>query len=256
MTSSSVELTTDALIKLGCLVFGQTPTPDLITGGFRIGNAMLDSWLLDELLVFAITPDSYPLTSALSYTIGPTGDFVAQRPLRVENCNYVFTNSNPVVRMPVAILTAAQWSLIGVQNITNAVVNAIFYEGNFTQPDGNGTIHVWPGAPAGNLIELFTWKQLQEFADTGTSYNFPPGYLECMQWCLAEKLIPMARTYFKVGTDAVAEVHAEAQRSKTALQGYNQRDIDTYCDFAYLVGRRSGTRGAFNYLTGGFGRSL
>ncbi len=250
--STATALITDSLVKLCVLVYGQPPTQDLLALGLGNLNSMLDAWLIDEDKVYAITPDSYTLTSSRVYTIGPTGDFAAPRPTRIENANYIFTNSSPVVRKPIAILDAAQWSLIGVQDIANAVVDALWYEINFTQPDGNGTIHVWPGAPAGNLLELFTWKQLQQFADLTTSYGFPPGYLEAMQWCLAEKLIPSVRRYMKGPADTISDVREQAAQSRLAIKGYNTRDIFNECDEAFMG---TNGKGAWDFRTGWFGRS-
>ncbi len=253
MILTGTSLITDALVKLQVLRFGQPASADLLAGGLGVLNDLIDSLLLEELFVFEIRPDAYLLTGALQYTIGPTGDFVAQRPTRIENANYIFATTNPVVRKEIAILTAAQWALIAVQGILTNIIQAIWYEGDVSQPDGNATIHVWPGGTAGDQIELFTWKQLLSFADLITPYTFPPGYSEALKWMLAEKLLPSVTTYLKGDKEFLTMVADQAQKGRTAIMSYNARDIMTVIDPAYLVG---GRRGSWNFLTGGFGRSL
>ncbi len=254
MILTGTSLITDSLVKLQVLRFGQPAAPDLLAGGLGVLNDLIDSLLLEEMFVFSIEPDAYPLTGALSYTIGPTGDFHAQRPTRIENANYIFATISPVVRKEVAILTAAEWSLISVQNILTNVIQAIWYEGDVSQPDGNATIHVWPGGTAGNQLELFTWKQLLSFADLVTPYTFPPGYSEALKWILAEKLLPSVTTYLKGDKQFLTMIADQAQKGRTAIMSYNSRDIMTMIDPAYLVGGRR--MGGWSYLTGSFGRSL
>jgi hypothetical protein len=254
MILTGQQIVTSALHRLGALRFGQTTSPDIGSGGLGVLNEMIDGWLLDELKVFAITPQVYTLTTALVYTIGPTGDFTAVRPTRIVDANYLFS-TNPVVRKPVAILSEHDWSLIGVQNIPGALINALWYDYGVSQPSGNGTIHVWPGPKAGDQLELFTWQQLLSFPDLTTPITFPPGYPEAMKWCLAEQMIPMVRVkpYVTLVQETLNTVRSEAQKARTMIEGYNHIPLMTECDSSFLIHSR---RGAFNYLTGTFGIGL
>lgn len=236
---------------------GQSPGPDVKNECLLIGNDMLDAWLLDELLVFARRADPYTLTPGIqSYTIGPTGDFVTARPTKIEEANIILNTTTPVVRKPIEVINppnVSAWALIAVQSIPNAIPLILWYDGNWSQTAGNATIRIWPGPLAAYQLELFTWQQLQSFADLTTNYTFPPGYTEAMSWGLAEKLGPMYQYFAQVKQADMKTISAQALKAKAAIQNYNAPEVLNQCDVAYL-GRRRG--GAFNFLTGGNGREL
>ncbi len=142
-----------------------------------------------------------------------------------------------------------------MQDIPNAIPLEMWYDAGFS-PTGTATINLWPGPLASYQLELYTWQQLTQFADTTTAYGFPPGYASAIIWSLAERIAPMMRIYCKIPADEWAEIMpivvAQADKARAAVQGKNQVDIMSACDPAYLT--RNG--GAFNWLTGGFGRGL
>lgn len=253
--STATAIINDALTAISCLKFGQSAAPDILAGGLRVLNNMLNTALLDRLMVYAIRADAYTLTAGLqTYTIGPSGaTFTAARPTKIEECNVILNTSSPTVRKPVDIVDAARWSLIGVQDIPSAIPLEMWYDGAWSQTAGNATIHLWPGPLAAYQLELFTWQQLTSFADLTTNYTFPPGYLEWMIFGLGEKMAPFMAPYFKIPAPLLNDVKEQARKAKGEIESYNAPEILNQCEPQFLGKRRNG---AFNYLTGGQGREL
>lgn len=256
MTNNAQGIINRALRDLGGLRAGQTTSTDIYADCFAALNEMLDTALLDELMVFTIRIDAYPLTAGLqSYTIGPSGaNITAARPTRIEEANIIINTVTPVVRTPLELLNDAQWSAIRVQSIPNALPLKLYYDGGFDASSGFATLFLWPGPVASYQLELFTWQQLTSFANQTTAYNFPPGYVQWMRKQLAVEIAPMMMLHNKLGRiswqvseSALALVKEHAIAAKAAIQSYNAPSPIMAGDPAFSGVSR---RGGWNYSIG------
>ena len=242
----------------GALFVGQTVPPDAENDCFNSLNQLIDSWLIDRLMVFAIEPKIFLLTSALDYTIGPSGaDFTADRPTGIDAANFIFTNTNPVVRKGLAIINDQQFATIKVRNLQNVIPYSLWYESNLNSTLGYGTIHLWPGPTAGTQLELFLWKQLQAFPDLTTSVLFAPAYARALRWNLAAEVMTTAALSLRPREnrrDTAELILRNARVSKAELQNYNAPASWVQNDPAFSQ-NATGANGDFNYLTGGFGNT-
>lgn len=223
--------------------------------GFSLLNDVLDSALLDVGLIFCIRDDRYLLTAGVQdYLIGPTAPapFNVARPTGLQEANIILTSTTPYVRQKMNIITVGQWSDIPVLDIPRAIPLTIYYVLSFDS-NGNSKFHLFPGPLQGYLLELFTWQQLQQFADLTTTYLFPPGYSEWMSWTLAEKMLPMMSLYIKTkeGRD-VAEriIHTQALATRNQLISYNSRPPIINGNPMYAIGGQK--RSGWNYHDGLF----
>ena len=71
------DLANDALNDLGCLRPGQVGTDDMLQSCRRSANQMLDSWLLDAMIVSAAVGSIIPLAIGQgSYDAGPVAPLI------------------------------------------------------------------------------------------------------------------------------------------------------------------------------------
>ena len=77
------DLITAALLDLGALASGESPTAPEAQDAFRRLNLLLETWRLESLLVYAIDTVTKVLTGAASYTWGPGGDIDTTRPVHL-----------------------------------------------------------------------------------------------------------------------------------------------------------------------------
>lgn len=86
------DLITDTLVTMGELRPGQSPSPDDLQYGFSQLNALLDSWSTERLSLFTVESAEYQLSAGIQdYTLGPTGDFVQERPALIQTVVILLT---------------------------------------------------------------------------------------------------------------------------------------------------------------------
>lgn len=257
---SANELAYQALRDLGALRAGQGPSTEVLGDIFVAANQLIDSWLIDQLLVYAYVPNQYTLNgTSITYTIGPVGaDFTAPRPTGIQDANIILNTTSPVVRQAVSIINVDQWASIRVQNLQPAIPLVLYYDANFNPTLGYGSINLWPGPQASYILEIYTWQQLTAFADQTTPIKFPPAYAQALRKCLAVAIAPMMLLYGKengiIGSaidKALPLVKEQARLAMAALRSYNAKTPVLSLDPAFdAVTNRTG----FNYMTGNAGR--
>jgi len=257
---SANQLAYQAARDLCAIRAGQRLPPELLDDIFVAANQLIDQWLTDQLLVYAYVPNQYTLNGTqITYTIGPSGaDFTAPRPTGIQDANIILNNTSPVVRQPVSIINVDQWASIRVQQLQPAIPLVLYYDANFNQALGYGSINLWPGPTSSYILEIYTWQQLTAFPDKTTPINFPPAYANALRKCLAVSITPMMLLYGKenqiVGSaikEAIPLVRDQARLAMAALRSYNAKTPVLGLDPAYDgVSNMDG----FNWMTGNAGR--
>lgn len=253
---SFTTLCTDALLDLGCLRPGQSTSPDVLNACLRTGNRMIDSWLLDELLVFTNLISTYSLVGGTqTYTIGPnevSPNFTAARPTRIDYANLIINTTSPSTKRPIQIITDQQNANIRVPQIPFALPLKLYYDGGFDPTRGFASIFLWPGPLTSYQLELYTWQQLQTFADLTTVYKFAPGYELAVEKNLAVAIAPMmdisAKSYRleRPRPPLLQLVQAQAMEALERIRDYNAPDPILEGDPAFA----STGGGSWNYAIG------
>ena len=88
------ELVNDALLEIGVADDANNVPAEQAAHGLRVFNRMLGKWSQRSLLRPTLLNVSVPLTGAGSYTIGPAGDVVAARPIKVMAASYINASGN------------------------------------------------------------------------------------------------------------------------------------------------------------------
>ena len=75
-----------SLRLLGVLAEGEVPSAETSQDALRAMDQMIDSWNTERLSVFATQDQIFTWPSGqLSRTLGPSGDFVGNRPILLED---------------------------------------------------------------------------------------------------------------------------------------------------------------------------
>lgn len=251
---SAQDIINQAFRDLGVLRTGQGAPADIVDDAQISLNQLIDSWLIDNLMVYCIEAQIFDIvTSKNAYTIGPSAaDFIAPRPLRIEEANIILTSPTPVVRIPISIITMDEWAGISYRDIQSNIPLYLYYDLGFNETVGYATINLWPQPQAGYQLEIFVWKQLQAFPDLDTPIRFPPAYAQALRKCLAVDIAPMCALYLKHNEQMPAGklldlIMKQAQTAKSKIMTANIRPKMLGCDPAF-----DGTnyRGSFNWKTG------
>lgn len=230
-----------SLKHIGVLSQGETPTAEEAADCFTSLNQMIELWTLERLMIYVIAPDVYPLVANQQvYTLGPGGDWNAERPLAIEQANVVLPNPGPngPTRLPVRVLTQIEWGSIMLQGTPSTWPDRLWYETTFPL----GRVHVWPipqFSSAAPSVELFTRKALAQFPDLFTDLSFPPGYTMALEYNLGILVAPM------FGVTPSELVAGWAVESKARIKVQNAPLVDLRVDDALRNRNRP-----FNWLTG------
>ncbi len=154
---------------------GTGPGTDKYNEAIGAMNRMLSSWGLDGLLIYKTSINRYsmsPLQS--SYYIGPTGDWVAPRPLWIISADLVQTSTFPEIHLPMHIVrTGEEWAKVTLPDLQTAYPCYLYNDRGVA----DSLIRLWP-IPAVNYdIELFTRDALKsDFTAITDEIDLPDGY--------------------------------------------------------------------------------
>ncbi len=199
---------------------------------------MLDSWLAERLMAFSITINEFPLVANQQvYTYGPSGNFNAPRPVKIERTSIVsLQNPSQPLELPIPYFTDWEWQNTPVKvGFTSTLPQGVYDDGNY--PLRN--LSIWPIPNTVSNIRLYVWQQLSQFADLVTDYEFPPAYAKAITYNLAVDLAP------EYGFPNISPVVAQqALESKGIVKSINIPVIQSYCDAALI-----GEGGRYNYYS-------
>lgn len=181
----SVTLTGRALVAssmrlIGSLASGETASAADERDALAVLNQIVDT--LDIQHLAALTRSRITLdlvANQTSYTIGPSGDLVADRPVAIESAMLRLTDTDPVQEQPLEALTPAQFQAMPVKTLTIAQPTSYYYEP--TSPDG--TLYLFPIPDnATNDVILTVDQALTQWPDANTEITLPPAYAQYLRF--------------------------------------------------------------------------
>ena len=205
-----------ALRLLGVLAEGETPSAAVSQDALTAMNQMIDSWNTERLSVFSTQDQTFLWpTSTVSRTLGPTGNFVGNRPILLDDATY-FRDPSTNVSFGIKIINQQQYDGIAVKTVTSTYPQVIWV--NMTYPDIEMYIYPMP-------TRLLEWhfvsvEELTQPAKLSTQILFPPGYLRAFTYNLACEIAP------EFGVEPSPQVQRIAMYSKRDLKRINNpRDV-------------------------------
>lgn len=177
-----------ALKTVNVLAVGQTASAEDMNDAFAILNMMMAQWQRRRYMVYQLVEVSKQGTGALSYTVGPGGDFDIERPAKLEYAYFRQNRNTPLpVDYPLTILRAKEdYDRISIKNL-NAFPQYAFYDSG--TPLGN--LFVWPLPNDQYEVHITVMQQLQQFTNLSDEIILPPEYKAALWWNLTLELYPM-----------------------------------------------------------------
>lgn len=186
MPTSAGDLINGSLRLIGMLAEGETPSSETANDALVALNQMLESWSTERLAVYATQDQvfSWPATQA-TQTIGPTGDFVGERPILIDDSTY-FRDASTGVSYNLSFINQLQYNSIAVKTVRSTYPQLMWV--NETHP--NLTMTVFPVPNRVLEFHIVSVQPLAQPALLSTNLSFPPGYLRCFRYNLACELAP------------------------------------------------------------------
>lgn len=221
MADTVRDLINGALLEIGAIANGETPTAAEAEDGLEIFNEMLEQWNLESLMIHTIREDRFPTVAGQrTYTLGTGGDWNIPRPEFIQNA--FFREVTTDLRLPMKILTDSEFQEIRLPATISTWPRWIYFD----QDDPLMTVYLWPVPVLINDIVLYSWKTLVGDATLDTTLAYPTGYKMALRYNLATQLA----NSFSATDSTLVRVEAKALESKANVKRRNKRvwlmDVD------------------------------
>lgn len=235
MSSTVSDQINGALRLLGVLAEGEVPSAETSQDSLNAFRQMVDSWNTERLSVFSTQDQVFNWPpGAISRTLGPTGDFVGNRPILLDDATY-FRDPGTNVSFDIKIINQQQYDGIPVKTVTSTYPQVLWY--NSTYP--NIEMFIYPVPTRVLEWHFVSVEELTQPAMLDTVLSFPPGYLRAFKYNLACELAP------EFGMEPPPTVQRIAMASKRTLKRINNPMDIMMMPYSLIV-----TRPGFNVYSG------
>ena len=226
-----------ALRLIGQLAEAEQPSAATAQDALNSMNQMIDSWNTERLAVFSTQDQIFSwLPNFATRTLGPTGDFVGNRPILVDDSTY-FRDPSSNISFGIKLINQQQYNGIAVKTVTSTYPQVMFV--NMTYPDITMTVYPVPT----KVLEwhIISVEELTTAALLSTPLAFPPGYLRAFKYNLACEIAP------EFGVEPSPQVSRIAMYSKRNLKRINNPDDIMSLPYSIVA-----TRQRFNIFAGNY----
>jgi hypothetical protein len=209
--TTAAELINGSLRLLGVLAEGEEPSVAVMQDSIMAMNQMIQSWDTERLSVFSTQDQVFTWPAyTMSRTIGPTGDFVGNRPIEIDDATY-FKDPSSGLSFGIKIINQQQYDGIAFKTVTSTYPQVMWINNTF--PDMEITVYPIP-------IKALEWhiisvETLTEVSSVATNLYFPQGYLRAFRYNLACELAP------EFGVEPSPQVQRIAMSSKRNIKRIN-----------------------------------
>lgn len=237
MSTSAGDQIKAALRLIGQLAEGESPSPETANDALEAMNQMIDSWNTERLSVFSTQDQvfSWP-PDQITRTLGPSGDFVGNRPILIDDATY-FRDPQTNVSFGIKLINQQQYDGIAVKTVTSTYPQVMWV--NMEYPNISMTIYPKP-------TRLLEWhfvsvEELTKPATLSTVLTFPPGYLRAFKYNLACEIAT------EFGIEPPQTVQRIAMTSKRNLKRINNPDDVMSMPYSIVASRQRFNIYAGNY---------
>ena len=237
MTTSAGDQINGAMRLIGMLAEGETPSAAASQDALSALNQMIDSWNTERLSVFSTQDQIFTWpASTQSRTLGPSGDFVGNRPVLLDDSTY-FRDAATNVSYGIKMINQQQYNGIAVKTVTSTYPQVLWI--NMTYPDIEMYVYPVPLRPL--EWHFVSVQELTQPATLATTLSFPPGYLRAFKYNLACEIAA------EFGVEPSPQVQRIAMTSKRNLKRINNPDDVMAMPYGIVANRQR-----YNIYAGNF----
>jgi hypothetical protein len=226
-----------ALRLIGMLAEAESPSDATSQDALSAMNQMIDSWNTERLSVFSTQDQVFTWTSGqIHRTLGPTGDFVGNRPILIDDATYFKDPSNGI-SFGIKIINQQQYDGIAVKTVTSTYPQVMWVNMEYPNID----MYVYPVPTKALEWHFISVTELDQPADLSTVLAFPPGYLRAFKYNLACEIAN------EFGVEPPPQVLRIAMSSKRNLKRINNPDDIMAMPYSIVA-----TRQRYNIFAGNY----
>ena len=222
---------------LGLTDSGNVLPESVYQDNLRSFNQMIYSCNTERLSVFSTQDQvfSWP-PNVLSRTLGPSGDFVGNRPILIDDATY-FKDPASGISYGIKIINQQQYDGIAVKTVTSTYPQVIWINMDYPNID----MYVYPKPTKVLEWHFISVTELTQPASLTTELTFPPGYLRAFRYNFACELAA------EFHVEPSPQVKRIAMSAKRNLKRINNPDDVMSIPYAIVS-----TRQRFNIFAGNF----
>jgi len=203
----AIDLIKKAMIKIGALAVGETPSAAEAQDGLAALNDVLESWSLESLSVYGSMPETFTTVAGQAiYSLGAGGDWATARPTII---NGLYTNVDGI-DFPASEWSIGEYNSVGLKTQQQAIVQRWVYVNDAPL----SKIILWPTPARAVPITIDAPRILTNVATIAVQLFLPPGYVRALQYAVGEEL---ASEY-----GSIIDVSARARATKALLKRANR----------------------------------
>jgi len=186
-------------------------------------NDLLADWSgAQPLIQYSNTLLNYTAPSSIaSFTVGPTGNLVSERPAKVKDVYLRVSGTD----YPIELISSGQYADIPQKTLTGGYPSLAFYDASTT----NARLYLWPMATVGQVINFTALQSLQVFVNLTDNVVMPASYNRALVYNLAVEIAP------EYGQEASATVLRTAMLTKSAIKRLNAKAPILVTEAGYLT---------------------
>jgi hypothetical protein len=237
MATTAAEQINGALRLIGMLAEGETPSAATAQDALAALNQMIDSWNTERLSVFSTQDQVFTWTpNQIHRTLGPTGNFVGNRPILMDDSTY-FKDPTNGISFGIKLINQQQYDGIAVKTVTSTYPQVMWINMDYPNID----MYVYPVPTKALEWHFISVTELDQPASLSTTLAFPPGYLRCFKYNLACEIAN------EFGVEPPPNVARIAMTSKRNLKRINNPDDIMSLPYSIVA-----TRQRFNIFAGNY----
>ena len=236
-TYSAGDQINGALRLIGMLAEAETPSNATAQDALTAMNQMIDSWNTERLSVFSTQDQVFTWTpNQIHRTLGPTGNFVGNRPILLDDSTY-FKDPTNGISFGIKIINQQQYDGIAVKTVTSTYPQVMWINMDYPNID----MYVYPVPTKALEWHFISVTELDQPATLATTLAFPPGYLRAFKYNLACEIAT------EFGIEPPPNVARIAMTSKRNLKRINNPDDIMSLPYSIVA-----TRQRFNIFAGNY----
>ena len=218
------QIITSALRKLGVLELGDVVDSDSYSNASTALNLMIKMWAVDGLKIWTINELTLPLVSTkTSYVIGPGGDLVTDKPLKLIQAWLRNISVTPNIDTPMQILSKQEYNILGSKSSTGTS-NSVFLDPRVT----TSTLYVYltpdVATSTNYQMHLVVQRMMSDINLNSDIPDFPVEWMQALVWNLADQLA----IEYPVPTGQRQEIALRATAYKEQMSSWDVESTSTF----------------------------
>ena len=231
------DLINGALRLIGQLAEGETPSAETSADALFAMNQMIDSWNTEKLSIFNTQDQTFTWPAGeIQRHLGPTGDFVGNRPVLLDDSTY-YRDPSTNVSFGIKFINQQQYDGIAVKTVTSTYPQVMWI--NMEYPNIQMTIYPKPTREL--EWHFISAQELTQPATLATDILLPPGYLRAFRYNLACEIAA------EFGVEPSNQVKRIAMSAKRNIKRINNPDDIMSMPYSLVA-----TRQRFNVYAGNY----